>query len=409
MNASRVSRGLVLFALLGTVRAGAQEPGERVGSPTPVRGESGVGLEVFDRVMFDLLERHRIAGGSLSIAKDGRLVYAKGFGWADIRNRVPAGPQTLFGMASVSKAITGMTILALIDDGKLQLDDYAFRILDDLKPPPGARPDPRTRDITIRQLLYHESGYTQQPNRQEAARLFRVDPADLTSEQTIRYMLGRPLDYDPGTEAHYSNFGFIILGQVIEEIADADYDQFVQRRTFARMGIRHARLGTWDGRYPPGEAHRYGPRGAELAPLEPFPGNAAGGWSASTIEMVKFLTSVDGTRGESFLSSRMRKAMLAAPPPPVEPRKNGTHFGLGWDVVRTWPNGVSYMKNGMLPGIRAVIGHMPGNVDWCVAFNGGTTPQGDHSEDAEALKEIQQSIQRTRTWPDVDLFPNFPE
>lgn len=383
-------------------RALAQE-----GAGVPVTGEAGRGLEQFDQLMVELLARHEIPGGSLSIARKGRLVFARGYGWADVRNRVPASPESLFGLASVSKAITAVTVLKLVEEGKLGLDDRAYRILDDLEPLPGEKVDRRTHQITIRQLLNHSAGYKQQPDRQAVARRFGEDHESLTADQMIQFWLGRPLDYDPGTEAHYSNYAYLVLGQIIERVTDEPYARYVHQHTFAPMGVRHARLGTWEKRYPPGVAHRYGPGGRELPPFEPIPGNAGGGWIASTVDMVRFLTALDGSRGKPFLSPEMTEAMLAEPPPPIEPRKNGTHFGLGWDTVRATPGGTLYAKNGGLAGVRAVIGHMPGDVDWAVAFNGGANVPDAPGEDADAQARIQAAIKRTTDWPEVDLFPRF--
>jgi CubicO group peptidase (beta-lactamase class C family) len=374
----------------------------------PITGEVGPGLEHFDDIMRGLLQHHDIPGGSLSIAKEGRLVLARGYGWADVDERTMARPDTLFGLASVSKAMTAVTILKLVEERKLGLDDRAFRILHDLRPLPGEDVDPRTYDITIRQLLHHSGGYKQQPDRAAVARRFHEDERSLTADQMIRFWIGRPLDYTPGTEAHYSNYGFLVLGQVIERITGQPYALYVHEHTLVPMGIRRASLGTWSSHYPPGIAHRYGLRGNELPPMPPLPGASGGGWIASSVDMVRFLTALDGTRGRKFLSEPIIDAMLAPPPPPVRPRKNGTHFGLGWDTVRIMPAGVLYAKNGGLPGVRAVIGHMPGDVDWAVVFNGGSHSPDAPGEDEDAQVQLQGAIRRTNQWPEVDLFPRHP-
>ncbi len=101
--------------------------------------------------------------------------------------------------------------------------------------------------------------------------------------------------------------------------------------------------------------------------------------------------------------------MLAPPPPPLKPRPNGAWFGLGWDVVHQTPHGPSYAKDGGIAGVRSYIGHMPGNIDWAVVFNGGRNVPGQPGRDANAAKHLQEGIRQTQRWPETDYFPDFPD
>src|SRR5215510_3321503 len=142
--------GLVVLLTLGPLaaRQQAQQPAPR--SDLPVNGKAGPGLEPIDKAMQAILRRHGIPGGALAIAKDGRLVFAKGYGWANLATGETVSPLTLFGLASVSKPITAIAILLLMEQGKLELDTPAFSYLPHLQPPRGARVDPRLRKVTIR-------------------------------------------------------------------------------------------------------------------------------------------------------------------------------------------------------------------------------------------------------------------
>lgn len=368
----------------------------------PITGRAGPGLGQFDEVMRRLMDRHTIPGGSLSLAKDGRLVYARGFGWARFEPRVPARPATLFGLASVSKAITAVAILKLVDDGRLDLDNRAFAILNDFLPPDPNRIDPRLRQITIRMLLNHSAGFTHQPNPAEVSRALGLSVPKLRENHLVRFFADRPPDYDPGTEQHYSNFGFTVLGSVVSRIAREPYGQAVHRLVFRPMGIRRPRLGHGEP-YGPDTARRYNEQGRELPPVN-IPGGPAGGWIASSIDLVRFLSALSGARGRRFLSPEITDAMLARPDPPLQPRANGSWFGLGWDVVRQSPRGPLYAKNGGMPGVRTFIGHAPDGVDWAVLFNGGRNAEGAPDEDSDAFRQIQQAIRQTTAWPELDLF-----
>lgn len=322
MRVPRLLGCWIALALVAPVQG--QESPERDPGPVPRTGRAGPGLRRFDRIMVRLMERHSVPGGSLSIAKSGRLVYARGFGWANVEAQEPPEPATRFGLASVSKAITAVTILKLVDAGKLQLDDRVFTILDHLRPPPGDRVDPRVRQITVRQLLNHSSGFPRHVSGTDAAQELGV-PTPATPAQIIRYQLGRPLDHEPGTKAVYSNFGFLVLGQVIERVTGEPYLEYVRRNTLLPMGIVSASCGSPGPRYPPGVARRYGSRGGLLPPQHPGPYSAAGGWIASSVDMIRFLTALDGTRGQPCLSASTVQQMLA-PPDPELIRKNGRFF-----------------------------------------------------------------------------------
>ena len=385
----------------GDGKDGAHREGEKV----PVSGEAGPGLGHFDEIMLETLRKHDIPGGSLCLAKDGRLVLARGYGWADVKAREPVRPETFFGIGSVSKSITAVAVLKLVEQGKLGLDDRAFEVLKDLEPLPGKEVDPRVRQITVRQLLNHTSGYEKPTPGAAAAAAFRVRGSEVTADQIIRYRLGQPLDYAPGTEARYSNYGYLVLGQIVERVSGMSYPRYVERHVFEPSSIRHAAYGSDSDTYPAGWAHGYDPHGEELPAPRPREAGAAGSWVTSGVELARFLTALDGTRGPRLLSPAMMREMLAPPPPPVERRKNGGHFGLGWDTAQATPHGPGYTKNGGVPGYRAFVGHTPGGVDWAVLLNGGTV--GAEHENADTAARILHEVDRTGAWPSDNLFARF--
>src|SRR4051812_17669383 len=104
----------------------AQEP---PGSRVPVTGKSPPVLAPVDEAVVAMMSRHGVPGAALAVTKDGKLVCARGYGWADLATREPVRPETLFGIASLSKAITAAAVLKLVEQGKLRLDDRAFPLL----------------------------------------------------------------------------------------------------------------------------------------------------------------------------------------------------------------------------------------------------------------------------------------
>jgi N-acyl-D-amino-acid deacylase len=416
MRFSWVNRPVVVVAIVLDLAA-IPSLGQTELGKIPVHGEAGVGLDGIDRAVERVMREHEIPGASLAVARGGKLVLTRGYGWADREAREPVRPQTLFALASVSKCLTAATILKLVDTGRLDLEASAFGVLSGLSPLPGEREDPRVPFITIRQLLIHAGGWDRRksgdPNGFSARVAARMNaPLPISPRQLARYMLGRPLDFDPGAESQYSNFGYIVLGLVIEKVTGRPYEEAVRATTLCAMELSRVVLDHERGRgYRAGEAHRYGPRGA----LDREGGHlpitmASGGWLAAPTDMVRFLTALNGARGRAFLSDRMRFAMTAAPPAPIEPRANGSYPGLGWDQVRSTPQGASYQKHGGLFGVHAFLKHAADGTDWAFCCNGGAG--GEDGERGSvlpaAVKSIEDAMHEVTKWPAIDLFERTP-
>ncbi len=371
-------------------------------------------LEALDEAMRQVMARQRIPGAALAIAHNGRLVLARGYGLADIERNEPVQPQSLFALQSISKTITAVGILKLIEQGRLQLDDRAFRLLD-LAPPPGAAVDPRIYEITIRQLLNHSAGWNSQPpedvphlERTIAERL-GVEPPILPSH-LIRFWLSTPLDHPPGTEQHYLRLGFIVLGLVIEKVTGQVYADYIMAHVLGPMGIRHMRLAAPPPSYSPGEVSRYvlGSRqrhGSGCPPMR-LP---TGGWVGSCIDLVRLLTALDGSRGPAFLSDATVQRMTELLPP-FAPRPDGTWYGLGWDYVQTTPQGPIYAKMGRGYGVESWMQHLTDGIDWAMGFNTNLVDlTRTFQPDLEQVEQaIQASIAAVREWPEIDLFPQYP-
>ncbi|MBS1859366.1 MAG: beta-lactamase family protein, partial [Acidobacteria bacterium] len=123
----------------------------QTGTPVPA-------LSSFDAMITAAMAKYNVTGAALAVTHNGRLVLARGYGFADQENKIAVQPDSRFRIASLSKLITAVTVMHLVEQGKLSLDQPAFALLPDLQPPAGATVDPRLASITIRQLLTHSSG-----------------------------------------------------------------------------------------------------------------------------------------------------------------------------------------------------------------------------------------------------------
>ncbi len=408
-----------------TVASQNTQDAQRV-EPEPFPGFTGI-----DQQIPKLMEKWNLPGGAIAISKDEKLVFATGYGLAAKETGQAVQPDSLFRIGSVSKPITAVAILKLIEDGKLNLETRAFQFLGHLQPAPKAKIDPRVQQITIRQLLYHSGGWDQQKSFdpmghfREAANTLNV-PLPVSAEAVIRYMLGRSLDFDPGTRHAYSNFGYCVLGRVIEKASGQSYEEYVCEHLLRTAGITRMRIGRTlpEHRYP-GEVHYYSAAGVSMIPsalssqgervpiqyggyyLESM--DSHGGWIASAIDLVRFLTAVDGRNGRpGLLKPETIDLMLARPEPPLWV---GTpvYYGMGWNV-RPLKRGVVWYHTGALAGSSlAVIVRTPKGLSWAALFN---SIPASISEVApffvELDRTIAQALDQVTVWPAHDLFPQYP-
>lgn len=168
--------------------------------------------------------------GSVLVAQHGKVIYRKGFGWANAEWRVPNTPETRFRIGSITKQFTAMLILQLVDEGKLRLEGTIGEYLPEYPAGPG-------RDITIHQLLTHTSGLH---NYTAIARFFAelsrnpYRPADfLTVFDSL------PLDFEPGSRWRYSNSGYFVLGVIVERVGGKPYDVALRERILDPLGLKN--------------------------------------------------------------------------------------------------------------------------------------------------------------------------
>ena len=214
------------------------------GAAGAVSGQAVPELAAFDEVVTGLMADWGLPGGQLAVARDGRLVLDRGFGLADVEAGEPVRPGSLFRIGSVSKTLTAVAVLALVDDGLLALGDRAFPLLAALPPPKDAPIDPRLDGITIEHLLVHAGGWDastsydpqEQPWTWREAGVLGV-AAPPSAEEIVRAMMGEPLDFDPGAKSVYANFGFNVLGRVIEQVSGRPYEAFARERVLAPAGV----------------------------------------------------------------------------------------------------------------------------------------------------------------------------
>jgi CubicO group peptidase (beta-lactamase class C family) len=221
-------RVLILSALLATALQ-AQEP---PAFTDPRRADRATATATAVEGMFrEYAEQQRMPGFAYGIVLDGELLYSGGFGLANIEEGIPAGTETLFRIASMSKSVTALAILQLRNEGRLALDDPVAKYLPEMTELRYLTTDAPT--ITIRHLLTHSAGFPEDNpwgDRQLA-----------DSDGELRALIAGGVSFSnvPGIAYEYSNLGFALLGQVVQVVSGMDFRDYTRRHVFEPLGMRN--------------------------------------------------------------------------------------------------------------------------------------------------------------------------
>jgi N-acyl-D-amino-acid deacylase len=393
---------------------------------SPVPGET---VDALTTAMEGLLQRWGLPGAQLAVGHDGMLVYNAAFGLADVEAAEPVTTGSRFRIASVSKTITAVGILHLVDQGALTLDTAVFPLLA-LEPPPGAELDPRLDQITVRDLLIHAGGWNSAasgdpqyiPLAYEAAGVVGVE-APPQGIDIIRFMLGSSLDFDPGSQAAYSNFGFNVLGRVIEHVSGVSYEEYIQANILAPAGITDMQLGkTRLADRAPNEVRYYQPPEYPATVPSVFPGegyvpfaygsffmdamDSHGGWIATAADLVRYALAIDGQRGEPLLQPATIETMLTTLHPEFIGYNGAANdrpaTGLGW-VIQPGPLGQQWAHTGALGGsTSALLLRTDGGL--ALAYVTNSLPADFIGYFADLESTLTETLASIRAWPTTDLF-----
>jgi CubicO group peptidase (beta-lactamase class C family) len=338
------------------------------------------------RIAADFRKQFSVPATSIAIARNGQFVYDQAAGIADAANLTQAQRDSLFRIASLTKPITSVTIFSLIEQGKLNLNDKVFGpngILDNGYGKPPYKPF--ITDITVDHLLTHTAGGW--PNDSTDPMMLNL-PWNQT--KLITHTIAKvPLTHPPGTHWACSNFGYCILGRVIEQITGEPYESYVRTHilgpcSISTMKIARNRI---DDRANY-EAVFYGQSSEDPYNLNITRMDSDDGWIASSTELVQFLNHVAGAPGiPALLKPETLKTMTT--PAPAYPAGDA-RYARGW-MVRD--NGAgNWWHNGSLPGTTSLMVRTPTGTCWAALCNTRTEPSDQINT---ALDQMMANIIRT--------------
>jgi CubicO group peptidase (beta-lactamase class C family) len=274
------------------------------------------------------------AGGiAVGVVVQGDLVWAKGFGWSDRDEQVPMSPAAVSRTGSISKSLTAMVLMKLVDRGVVSLDDPVERYLPEFSSVLGARPG--APGVTLRHLASHTAGLEREPaNVQDMV----SGSIGLWEDRVLESLRNTSFDSIPGARYQYSNIGFGALGLALSRAADVPFMELVQQEIFSPLGMTgsafvvvgaelEARLatgyvngrdGTVDAETPWQE---HGGRGYKVP---------NGGVYSTVADLGRFLGAITGVPGLRILSEESRQEMISIQTP--ESPERG--YGIGLSIER---------------------------------------------------------------------------
>ncbi len=172
-------------------------------------------------------------GAAVLVAQNGKIIYQKGFGFANLENRVPVTLETKFRIGSITKQFTAAAILKLQEAGLLSVQDTLSKFIPDY---------PRGNEVTIHHLLTHTSGihsYTDKPN------FLQTVTVETKPESLIASFKNDKYDFDPGTQWRYNNSAYFLLGYLVAKTANESYDDYLKKNFFVPLNMRDTGVHHW--------------------------------------------------------------------------------------------------------------------------------------------------------------------
>ncbi|MFF9408185.1 serine hydrolase domain-containing protein [Streptomyces anandii] len=345
---------------------------------------------------------HGIPGASIAMADSERLIFARGYGVADPSTNAPVTPGHLFRIASVTKPITAVTVFRLIEQGRLSLNDRVFGANSILGTTYGTQPYGSNVDqIRVQHLLEHTSGWAKVQDPM-------FGHLDLSQRQLIDWMLGRdangalnaPLRHTPGGTFEYLNFGYCLLGRVIETVTGLLYEDAVRQLVLNPCGITDMHIAgdtladrrsnevvyTQQGAVSP-----YGIRISRM--------DSHGGWLASPTALLRFLVRVDGFTGKPDILSATSVATMSTPTTARAPSGGSTDYAKGWHISTTG----NRWHDGDVPGSASILVRTSGHQAWAVLVNSRDDARLDAMR-TDLDKIMWKVVGHITDWPTYDQF-----
>ncbi|MFN9920908.1 MAG: serine hydrolase domain-containing protein [Acidobacteriota bacterium] len=285
------------------------------------------------------VDKGHIHGTVTLLMEKGQLVHSAVTGWADRENNKPMRKDSIFQIMSMTKPFTGVGIMMMVEEGKLNLHDPVAKYLPEFRDKP---------NILVRQLMTHTSGMASNPI---GANIEWYYSMKVSLEDAVKFYATVPLIYDPGTKWVYSNMGIATLGRLIEVTSGLKYEDFIHQRILAPLGMKDSfffppedkksrivvNYCTKDGKLSPCPHSTLGGDSRNLRAGATYPAPEFGLYStaADLAEFYQMMLAGGSWKGKRFLSKASVAAMTMVQTGDIKAGHNaGTAFGLTWEVAK---------------------------------------------------------------------------
>lgn len=371
----KYSMKLIIVAFIGLVGLGACS--KDTPPPPPAEGND---LERVDDMVYRYMSQNAVPGITLAVSRNGKLVYAKAYGFADRESGDRMTTNTRSRISSISKSVTSIAIMKLMEEGKLSLDDRIFGDGSILGNDFGSQRPYRTHitSLTVKHCLsHHVGGWGNASN----------DPTgmqnSLDAPQLISWIIDNVnLSNAPGTSYAYSNVGFMILGRVIEKISGKSYEQYVKDAILSPIGITTMEIGgntLADQKPNESKYHHASAYTSNFARRD-----ANGGWIATATDLARLFVHVDGFSTVPDLLESSTIQTMTTPP------FNYRQYALGFNI-----NGSTWSHGGSFSGSRSHWIRTASGFCAAIMVNG-------NANNLQTL--LENIVSASVEWPEGDLF-----
>ena len=338
----------------------------------------------------DALSGHPAPGISIGVQQNGEVIFAGGFGYADLEHEAPATADTVYRIGSVTKQFTAAAAMLLVEEGRLDLSRDLREYLPDY--------DTHGFAVPVERLLNHTSGikgYTEMPEFWERSRL------DLGHEAMLEMFSGPAFEFEPGDRYQYSNSGYYLLGVLIEQLSGMSYTAFLETRLFERLALGRTHY-LRNGPLVPGRAEGYeaGEEGGFVndEPLSMELPYAAGSLGASVVDLLgwqRALVSGTAVSPASYEAMTARGSLV-----------NGDPVNYGYGLSLSEVHGLAKVSHGGgINGFRAQLSLYP-EVDLGIAVlinSGSGRPGLLENRIARAVLGLEQPVVEEIEVPEAEL------
>jgi CubicO group peptidase (beta-lactamase class C family) len=394
-----MNRRTALRQILGTVAAATIVPAMRgVASPPQLNNNrpnydrpNGGELAAMAAIGRNFMQSFFAPALSVAIVRNSKFVYERGFGIAYRKDTEQCTPTSLFRIASLSMPITSVAIFTLVEQGKVNLSDKVFGPSGILGTAYGKGPYKQyVTDITVDNLLTHTSGGWPSDSTDPMFRFNSWDFNKLIS-WTIENL---PLTYPPGEHWAYSNFGYCVLGRVIEKITGQPYQSYVQQAVLAPCGITDMQIaGNTLKERAPNEVEYLGQFGEKPYDMNVRRMDSDSGWIANPSDLAQFLSHVGGSPTiPSLLKPETIQIMTT--PSPAYPQSSPAKYARGWMVADNGKG--NWWHSGSMLGSSTIMVKTPTGMAWAALTNTRTQPEAAIDQAIDQL--VPSMIQAVPAW-----------